>query len=226
MGVLWEHFALGFSALLPVVNPFGTALVFLGLVGLQPPAVYKSLARQIAINMVLFFAVIELIGSYLLSFFGVSISIVQFAGGMVVASIGWSMLNQPDSDKEKETAGAQAASQDGSESWSTKTFYPLMFPITAGPGCLVVMLTLSAHAGGSTLTENVLARTGLMIAVLVLAVLVYWCYGYAPQITSKIAPSTVQGIQRVIAFILLCIGVQISWNGLEKLLKPLIDHHA
>jgi len=223
---VWRHFALGFSALLPVVNPLGTALVFLGLVGLQPTAVYKSLARQIAINMILFFAVIELIGSYLLAFFGVSISIVQFAGGIVVAAIGWSVLNQPDSEKAKESAGVQAASENTSTSWSAKTFYPLMLPITAGPGCLVVMLTLSAHAGGMTLTENILARTGLMIAVLVLAVLVYLCYAYAPQITSRIAPSTAHGILRVIAFILFCIGVQIAWNGLAALIRPLIQHHA
>lgn len=226
MEELWKHLALGFSALLPVVNPLGSALVFLGLVGQQPASVYKSLARQIAINMVLFFAVIELVGSYLLTFFGVSISIVQFAGGIVVAAIGWSVLNQPDNDKTKESAGAQAASESTSSDWSAKTFYPLMFPITAGPGCLVVMITLSAHAGGMTLTENLLARAGLMIAVLIIAVLVYLCYAYAPQITRKIAPSTVQGIVRVIAFILLCIGVQIAWNGLVSLLKPLIGHHA
>ena len=101
-----------------------------------------------------------------------------------------------------------------------------MFPITAGPGCLVVMLTLSAHATGMTLTENVLARAGLMIAVLALAILVYLCYAYAPQITRKIAPSTAHGILRVIAFILFCIGVQIAWNGLDALLKPLIGHRG
>jgi len=197
--------------------------VFLGVVGLQPPNVYKSLARQITINMVLFFAVIELIGAYVLSFFGISLSIVEFAGGIVVAAIGWTMLNQPDSDKTKETAGAQAvASGNLPDRWASKTFYPLMFPITAGPGCLVVMLTLSAHATGSTLSENVLARVGLMLSVLVLAVLVYLCYAYAPQITRKIAPSTANGILRVIAFILFCIGVQIGWNGLRSLLMPLL----
>lgn len=222
MNELGTHFALGFSALLPLVNPLGSALVFLGLVGLQPTAVYKSLARQIAINMVLFFAVIELIGSYLLTFFGISVPIVQLAGGIVVASMGWAVLNKPDGDKAKETASAQAAVEGVSSRWEAKTFYPLMFPITAGPGSLVVMLTLSAHAGGMTLTQNVLARSGLMLAVLVLAVLVYLSYAYAPQISSKIAPSTVHGILRVIAFILFCIGVQIAWNGLEGLLKPLL----
>ncbi len=80
MDQLWKHFALGFSALLPLVNPLGSALVFLGFVGIQPASVYKSLARQIAMDMVLFFAVIELIGSFLLSFFGISLPIVQLAG--------------------------------------------------------------------------------------------------------------------------------------------------
>lgn len=226
MGVLWKHFALGFSALLPLVNPLGSALVFLGIVGLQPTAVYKSLARQIALNMVMFFAVIELIGSYLLSFFGISLPIVQLAGGVVVAAIGWGVLNQPDAGTEKQTADAQMAIKDDEQQrWAAKTFYPLMFPITAGPGCLVVMLTLSAHTmEGSSLTETVLARVGLLLAVVLLSALVYVCYASAPKITTKISPSTTHGILRVIAFILLCIGVQIAWNGLESLIRPLLAH--
>ena len=228
MGILWRHFALGFSALLPLVNPLGSALVFLGLVGIQPASVYKSLARQIAINMVLFLVVIELIGSYLLSFFGISLPIVQLAGGVVVAAIGWGVLNQSSQDESSKNADAQAGTQAMStKSFESSTFYPLMFPITAGPGCLVVMLTLSAHTMESnTLTDTVLARVGLLIAVLLLSVLVYVCYGYAPQIARKISPSTVHGILRVIAFILLCIGVQIAWNGLEALLVPLLHSHG
>jgi multiple antibiotic resistance protein len=170
--------------------------------------------------------VIELIGSYLLTFFGISIPIVQLGGGLVVASMGWSVLNQPDNNTSKESKGTQTANENISTSWADKTFYPLMFPMTAGPGCLVVMLTLSAHATGMTLAENLLARAGLMIAVLGLAILVYLCYAYAPQITQKIAPSTAHGILQVIAFILFCIGVQIAWNGLDALLKPLIGHRA
>lgn len=223
VNVLWRYFALGFSALLPLVNPLGSALVFLGLVGIQPPAVYKSLARQIAINMVLFLAVIELIGSSLLSFFGISMPIVQLAGGVVVAAIGWGVLNQSDESSTTD-ADAEARSQEMStKSFESSTFYPLMFPITAGPGCLVVMLTLSAHTIQSDdLTEKVLARVGLMLGVLLLSALVYVCYGYAPQIARKISPSTVHGILRVIAFILLCIGVQIAWNGLRGLIVPLL----
>ena len=206
-----------------MVNPLGSALVFLGLVGIQPPAVYKALARQIAINMILFFLVIELVGSYLLQFFGISVMIVQLAGGIVVAAMGWSVLNQGESGvKSDATEAVRKGSAEYTSDWASKTFYPLMFPITAGPGCLVVMLTLSAHATGRTVTQHAPARLGLMVAVLVLAVLVYLCYAYAPQITAKISSATVHGILRVIAFILFCIGVQIAWNGLESLLKGLL----
>ena len=227
MGVLWKHFALGFSALLPLVNPLGSALVILGIVGLESPEVYKTLARKIAVNMVLFLAVIELAGSYVLEFFGVSQAIVQFAGGAVVAAIGWSVLNQKDAESATKDANAQMAGRRVTATvLESKAFYPLTFPVTAGPGCIVVMLALSAHASQPDITENVLAHLGLMLAVLVLAVLVYVCYAYAPQITHRVSSSTAHGILRVIAFILLCIGVQISWNGLEALLKPLIQHHA
>lgn len=223
MLLLWQHFAIGFSALLPLVNPLGSALVFLGLVGLQPAAVYKSLARQIAINVVLFFVVIELTGSYLLSFFGISLAIVQLAGGLVLAAMGWSLLNQKVADATSD-AQAQVASRADSmnANFQDNTFYPITFPVTVGPGCIVVMLTLSAHATENTLSGNLLARTGLLLAAAVLAVLVYLCYAYAPQITRTISPPTVHGILRVIAFILLCIGVQIAWNGLSPLLATVL----
>ena len=68
MMLLWKFFALGFSALLPLINPLGSALIFLGLVGHAPIDTYRALARRIAINTVIFLAVIELIGSSLLGF--------------------------------------------------------------------------------------------------------------------------------------------------------------
>ena len=62
----------------------------------------------------------------------------------------------------------------------------------------------------------------MFLAVVALSVLVYFCYAYAPKITKAIPPATAHGILRVIAFILLCIGVQIAWNGLSVLLADLI----
>jgi multiple antibiotic resistance protein len=226
MVLLWKYFAFGFSALLPVVNPLGSALVFLGLVGVVPPEVYRSLARRIAINAILFFAVIELLGSALLSFFGISLPIVQVSGGFVLAAMGWSLLNQKDPQTTVDEAHAEVKSNHEvtHNSLEQGAFYPLTFPVTAGPGCIVVMLTLSAHASKKMVSENVLAHVGLLLAVIVLSALIYVCYAYAPQITSKISPSTAHGILRVVAFILLCIGVQIAWNGAASLLATVLQH--
>jgi multiple antibiotic resistance protein len=226
MVLLWKYFAFGFSALLPVVNPLGSALVFLGLVGVVPPEIYRSLARRIAINAILFFAVIELLGSALLSFFGISLPIMQVSGGFVLAAMGWSLLNEK--DPQTTVSAAQEEVEDNekvkSKSLEQGAFYPLTFPVTAGPGCIVVMLTLSAHASKKTISDNVLAHVGLLLAVIVLSALVYVCYAYAPQITRKISPPTAHGILRVVAFILLCIGVQIAWNGAATLLATLLQH--
>jgi multiple antibiotic resistance protein len=225
MFLLWKYFALGFSALLPLINPLGSALIFLGLVGAAPIDIYRGLARRIAINTVIFFAVIELIGSYLLGFFGISLPIVQVSGGIVIAMIAWSLLNQPDStpSPEKTEAAAPAVTPAEIDSLRQKAFYPFTFPITAGPGCIVVMLTLSVHTDQTTLEDKVLAHVGLFIAVLALSALVYLCYAYAPKIARTISPATAHGILRVVAFILLCIGVQIAWNGLSDLLTPLLQ---
>jgi multiple antibiotic resistance protein len=218
--LIWNAFLIAFTALLPLINPVGSALVFLGLVGDARPEVYRSLARRIAINNIIFLAIIELLGSAILRFFGISLPIVQLSGGIVIAAIGWSVLNEQDANKtaRDKKEDAELDEEMGTRALEQKAFYPFTFPVTSGPGTLVVMLTLSAHISDSNLTRNILGHVGLLIAIVALSALVYFCYAYAPKITRAISPSTVHGILRVVAFILLCIGVQIAWNGLALLL--------
>ena len=215
MALVLKYFGLAFSALLPVINPIGSALIFLGVVGDAPTDLFRDLARRVAVSTVLFLLIIELVGATLLSFFGISLPVVQLAGGFVLAGMGWGLLNNQD--------GTKATKQDAADSsvggrLEGKVFYPLTFPITAGPGCIVVMLTLSAHASRTAVLPNILAHIGIAIAVVALSVSVYMCYTYAPKITQKVAPQTAQGILRVIAFVLMCIGVQIAVNGLQAMM--------
>lgn len=228
-GVVLNSFLIAFSALLPLINPLGSALVFSGLVGDAPPRLYRSLARRIAINNIVFLAVIELLGVTILNFFGISLPIVQFSGGIVIAAMGWSVLNERDaratSRKKKEETDATDAIDVREHHFDQEIFYPFTFPITSGPGTLVALLTVVAHNSSHTLTRNVLSHAGVFLAVVVLSLLVYFCYGYAPKLTRAIPPSTAHGILRVIAFILLCIGVQISWNGLAQLIEQVMHAH-
>jgi multiple antibiotic resistance protein len=84
------------------------------------------------------------------------------------------------------------------------------------------MLTLSAHMSVRTKTDLVLSHVGVFLAVVALSIAVYFCYAYAPKVTSRISRSTAHGILRIVAFILFCIGVQIAWNGLATLLRSLL----
>lgn len=218
--LLAKFFGLAFSALLPVINPLGSALIFLGIVGPADSAVYRSLARKIAISTTLFLVIIELVGTALLAFFGISLPVVQVAGGLVLAAMGWGLLNQQSaSDEPARTAAAATTTSDSLEQ---QVFYPLTFPVTAGPGCIVVTLTLSAHASVKGVFFDAMAHAGILLAIIALSVSVFLCYGYAPRITARISPQTAHGILRVIAFVLLCIGVQITWNGVEALIKTVM----
>ena len=221
---LWNSFLLAFSVLLPLVNPLGSALVFLGLVGDAPPKVYRSLARRIAINNIVFLAIIELIGAAILNFFGISLPIVQLSGGIVIAAMGWSVLNERDAsaNSRNKLEETEVRSETRKEDLDQKAFYPFTFPVTSGPGTLVAILTLTAHISNRVISKDILAHVGVFLAVVVLSVFVYFCYAYAPKISTVIPQSTAHGILRVVAFFLLCIGVQIAWNGLDTLLSKLI----
>ena len=224
--LLWSSFLIAFSALLPLINPLGSALVFLGMMGEAPPAAFRSLARRIALNNVIFLAIFELLGSAILNFFGISLPIVQVSGGLVISAIGWRVLNEKDSgasarDKREEV---QVSEGESLRTLEQKAFYPFTFPVTSGPGTLVVLLTLSARFSGGGVTQNAVGHLGLFLAVLVLSALVFVCYAYSPKITKAISPATAHGVLRVVAFILLCIGVQIAWNGLSLLLATVLKH--
>jgi multiple antibiotic resistance protein len=224
--LLWSSFLLAFSALLPVVNPLGSALVFLGLVGSAPAETYRKLARKIAINNIIFLAVIEVLGAAILNFFGISLPIVQLAGGVVITAIGWGVMNEKDETAEEQCDATASTVRTAREeiALEEKVFYPFTFPITSGPGTLVVLLTVMARVSDRGITQKVLGHLGVFMAVVMLSALVYVCYGYAPRITKAIPATTAHGILRVIAFILMCIGAQIAWNGLSVLLKTAIGH--
>jgi multiple antibiotic resistance protein len=222
--VAWKAFLIAFSVLLPLINPLGSALVFLGLVGPAPTKDLRSLARRIAVSNIIFLGVFEVIGAAILNFFGISLPIVELSGGIVVAAMGWAVLNErnagADSRKKAEESGR--TTEPDTSHLEEGVFYPFTFPITSGPGTLVGLLTLTAHISNKALSKNIEAHIGVFLAVIVLSVICYFCYAYAPKITRIIPPSTAHGILRVIAFILLCIGIQIAWNGLSALLGTVI----
>jgi len=206
-----------FSALFPIVNPIGGSPIFLLLTQEYSADERKLLARRVAINSFILLIVSVVVGTHILSFFGISLPVVQVGGGLVVISTAWAMLARSDPGTSGDRGMHQSVS---TEDILKKAFYPLTLPLTVGPGSISIAITLGAneprHLGASL--QSTLAAAG---GALLIALSVYVCYAYADLFAAAVGPSGMNVILRLSAFLLVCIGVQILWNGVKALLKTL-----
>jgi len=203
---------LAFLALFPVINPIGTAVILLGMTGPIDSATRRTIAAKIAFNTFMLLAVVLFVGSYLLSFFGLTIPIVQAAGGLVLAAMGWRMLNQDDSTTSQSPGGAAA-------SYGDRLFYPFTFPITVGPGCIAVALTLSAHTQNEAFVNTACRQAGAVIGIIGVCVAVYLSFAYSELLARRLGASGTKVMLRMMAFIVVCLGAEIFWNGAAKLIQ-------
>ncbi len=203
------------SALFPIVNPIGGSPVFLLLTQDYSKESRKLLARRVAVNSFILLIVSMVVGTHILSFFGISLPVVQVGGGLIVVSTGWAMLTR--SDQVDRGQSHQAVTQ---EDILRNAFYPLTLPLTVGPGSISIAITLGANEPRH-LGANVVALLSAAIGTALIAVTIYICYGYSARLAAAVGPSGMNVILRLSSFLLVCIGVQILWNGVSALVKTL-----
>ena len=213
---LFSYIPLAFVALYPLATPIASGIIFTGMVpGADPPRL-KLLSRKIAVNSVLFLLVFQFAGAYLLRLMGITLPIVQVAGGLVLGSMGWGALTKTDSQSAKPGTPVPE-----SESLDRMAFYPFTFPLSVGPGCIAVALTLGAHASRPSALDTAIAQFGLSVGVILIGVAVYFGHAYSYKVTARLTSAETEGGMRVLSFMLVCIGAQVMWNGLQALVKML-----
>ncbi|HUN63849.1 MAG TPA: MarC family protein [Candidatus Sulfotelmatobacter sp.] len=202
------------TALFPIVNPLGDAPIFLSLTHYYSPEERRILSMRIAINSFALIVGSYFIGTHILAFFGISLPVVQVGGGLVVAATGWALLKQKDEDSTKAEVHRSVEEQD----LLSKAFYPLTLPLTVGPGSISVAITLGANEphGGHSLVFSLL---GSVIGAVLIAASVYLCYAFSDRLARVLGETGMSVIMRLSSFFLVCIGVQIIWNGVSALLK-------
>ena len=196
------------AALFPIVNPVGTAPIFLSLTRGASAETRATLARRIAVNGFVLLVVSMLIGSYILAFFGISLPVVQVAGGLVLTATGWSLLSRPPG-----AASAERAVESTHRDWLQQSFYPLTLPLTVGPGSLSVAVTLGANASGAVVPVLIAS----LLAAAFIAGTIYLSYAWSERLERVLGESAINVFLRLSAFLLLCIGVQIVANGVKAL---------
>jgi multiple antibiotic resistance protein len=196
------------AALFPIVNPVGTAPIFLSLTRGASAVTRITLARRIAVNGFVLLVVSTLIGSYILAFFGISLPVVQVAGGLVLTATGWSLLTRPPGE-----TSAERAVETTDRDWLQQSFYPLTLPLTVGPGSLSVAVTLGANASGAVAPVLIAS----LLAAAFIAATIYLSYAWSERLERVLGESAINVFLRLSAFLLLCIGVQIVANGVKAL---------
>ena len=206
-----------FGALFPIVNPIGNTPIFLSLTRGVSEHGRAVLARMVAMNGLILILTSILIGTHILAFFGISLPVVQVAGGLIVISTGWTLLRQPNDDEKHAEKHRKCNESD----YSQQAFYPLTLPLTVGPGSISVAIAVGANrAEGSQWRWSLIL--GMLIGSLLISASIYLSYRFAERIERTVGPSAMNVIIRLSSFILVCIGVQILWNGAGALIRTVI----
>lgn len=218
LNALISSFLLVYASLFPIVNPIGGAPIFLGLTRQRSDHDRAVIARGIAINGFFLLLGSVLVGSHVLEFFGITLPVVRIAGGLVVTAFAWQMLhsgNVVDTPTKKETVSGPLGSDE--------VFYPLTMPLTVGPGSIAVAITVGSQrprSATATAAEFAMVAAGAVIGILAISLSIYVCYRYAERMIHVLGEGGTSVLVRLSAFILLCIGIQIVWNGYSTLVLP------
>lgn len=212
MNLVVNAFLLTYAALFPIINPVGNAPIILSMTRSRSEHERAVLARKVAIAS--FFLLIGsiLVGSHVLEFFGISLPVVRIGGGLVVTAFGWRMLNSGVSaDSPAPAAGRRDEPLD--------SFYPYTMPLTVGPGSMSVAIALgSQRPAYNDVAHLMLTGAGALAGIVAICVTIYVCYRFAERTVKRLGPSGTNVLVRLMAFILLCIGIQIIWHGWQSLM--------
>jgi multiple antibiotic resistance protein len=207
-----------FITLFPVINPIGTALILNPFFSGVDKEENKIIAKKVAIYAFCLCVVTVLLGQYILEVFGLSIPVVQFAGGIIICKIGWEFMGDKDEESKNEINNSKLNS-----SIQNKLFYPITFPTTTGAGTIAVLLTLSAHNKGNTLVHTLINLSAIIVAIMAMCILVYVFYSNTTRIIDRWGNTERNVVNKLSAFLVFCVGLDISANGIYNLIK-LFNH--
>ncbi len=211
MSAVFGAFLLTFAGLFPIVNPIEAAPFFLALTPNLSNREREGLARRVAINGFALLLGSMVIGPWLLVFFGIDLPVVRIAGGFVVTALGWKLLTE-------ETWSDHGDVQTGTPR-QVGSFYPLTMPLTVGPGSISVAITIGSRKPESEFALPILAlhAIGAFVGVVAIAASIYIAYRFAGNLARWLGTTGLEVMVRLSAFILMCIGIQIIWNGWSAL---------
>ena len=188
--------------LLPIINPVAAAPVFLAITEGDSRERRQQQALMGCVYMVLILTSFLIGGSFIMSFFGISIPGIRLAGGLMVAGIGLTMLGPEGISRQSEEESVAARAK------RDISFSPLAMPQLSGPGSIAVTI------GFTSLATHWLDYLAIILGILVVAVISYGTLRLSTLVVRVIGLNGMNAVTKIMGFLLLCVGVQFVVNGL------------
>jgi multiple antibiotic resistance protein len=210
---------IGFVALFPVVNPIGSAFI------VSPYFLDVSRKERIKfVKKITFYsfsicAVTILVGHWILELFGLSIPVIQIAGGIMICKIGWEFLSSDNKQANEKNIADKKVDMEPFPEVESKLFYPITFPVTTGAGTIAVLFTLSAQGANENFSVYLLNVGALLVSVIGICILIFIFYLNTNRLISYIGLNNEQIINRFMAFLIFCVGLQIATSGITNVIK-------
>ena len=206
-----EGLLIGFPALFSITDPLGNSVIFSQLTADRSHAERVTIARLAGLYALVILLCALWAGSYVLTFFGITLPALKVGGGLVVAATGWHLLfgREPSADEPDTPSGPRTSAAD-------MAFFPITMPLVVGPGAISVAITLGgARPDGAFDLAYLL---GVSLAAAAVAAIVCLLFTYAEAIGRVLGPAGSRAVKRIVALLLLAIGVQIVAIGVQDML--------
>jgi multiple antibiotic resistance protein len=206
-GPALETFLVALVALLVIIDPVGTAAVFVGITPRDSEARRRAMAIRASIISVIVLAGFAVVGEFLLRAMGIGLPAFQIAGGLLLFVLAFDMVMQRPSGMratESERSEAEASDDDVS-------VFPLAIPLIAGPGAMTSVVLLRGRAG-SDYAELAAVMVALLVALgITLAALLA-----AGTMTRVIGKTGTHVIGRVLGVVLAALSAQLVIDGIRQ----------
>lgn len=207
----------GFIALFPVINPIGSALMVNPYLSKLEEREKKIAVRKITAYSFLICIVSLFVGHWILQLFGISIPVIQLAGGIMICKLGWDALSDGGKKTDLKADGIHPAPTE-KLNIHDHLFYPLAFPVTTGGGTIAVLFTLSAHSANQNFRSYALNTLAIVAAIIILCLLVFIFYSNTRKLIRRLGPNGEKVVNRISAFLIFCVGLQIAVTGIKDLM--------
>lgn len=191
-------------ALLPIINPFSTAPMFLAITEGDTDAERQEQAGKAVIYMICILVAFLVGGSMIMKFFGLSLPGLRIAGGILVAGVGMRMLYPKDNAEQTKAEHLESKRK------RDVSFTPLAMPSLAGPGAISVTIGLTS------LAKSWLDFVSIIIGILLVAALVYATLRASTKLVKVLGVNGLHAMTKIMGFLILCVGVQFIVNGVVE----------